>query len=44
MTVGIVIGVATDNVGTWLAIGLALGAAVGAASQGGSRSGGSDAP
>ena len=44
MTVGIVIGAATDNVGTWLAIGLALGAALGAASRGGSRSGGSDAP
>ena len=44
MTVGIVIGTATDNLGTWLAIGLALGAAVGAASRGGYRSGGSDAP
>ena len=44
MTVGIVIGAATHNVGTWLAIGLTLGAALGAASRGGSRSGGSDAP
>ena len=44
MTVGIVIGAATDNLGAWLAIGLVLGAALGAASEGGSRSGRSDAP
>ena len=44
MTVGIVIGAATDNLGAWLAIGLVLGAALGAASEGDSRSGRSDAP